>query len=153
MNRRTLLKHLLTASALPLSGGYLSVAEGTTARSDDPFLATNEDEVRRLLFGNLSASESADVHLSIPIQGDGRAIPVEVSSELQDVNRFAIVVANNRHPLCAVFVPHPGASCVFSTRIRMQHTSIVSAYAMTDRGLLVTRGNVKITLGGYGSGG
>ena len=69
---------------------------------------------------------------------------------LAGAKTLSIVVAGNPNPLSASFKVLPGAGAEISTRIKMGESSDVIAAVETADAVLITRKNVKVTIGGCG---
>jgi len=121
------------------------------ARNNAAFSATTADPALAALFGDKALTESDQVKLKVPdIAENGAVVPVTVTSKLDGVKSITILVAENPNPLSASFRLMPGVTAEISTRIKMGQSSDVLAVVETDKGIYVTRKNVKVTIGGCG---
>lgn len=145
--RRVLLKAglaLATLAALPralLAAGWPEPAFKSTAAAD----ALNG------LFGTDQTTPSDKITLGVPtIAENGRVVPVEVSTSLDNVRSISIVVANNPRPLAAHFELTSEVVPEIQSRIKMGQSSDVLVVVKTDTGLYSTSKEVKVTIGGCG---
>ncbi len=145
MNRRYFLRGIMAAAALA------TLPLRVFARNKAAFSAKAESEVFTALFGGKAVKESADVKLKVPdIAENGAVVPVTVSSSVDGAESIAIIVAENPNPLSARFQLMGGVNADISTRIKMGESSDVIAAVETDDAVLITRKNVKVTIGGCG---
>ena len=113
--------------------------------------ATAEQDVLKALYGDKPIVESADVKLTVPeIAENGAVVPVSVSTEVPDASSIAIIVTENPNPLSARFQLVEGVKPDISTRLKMGESSDVIAAVETAEAVLITRKNVKVTIGGCG---
>ena len=121
------------------------------ARNKAAFTATAEKDVFTALFGDKPVKETTDVNLKVPdIAENGAVVPVTVSTAAAGAESIAIIVAENPNPLSARFQLVGGADAEISTRIKMGTSSDVIAAVETADAVLITRKNVKVTIGGCG---
>jgi sulfur-oxidizing protein SoxY len=145
LNRRSLLQGILATAALA------ALPLRVFARNKAAFKATAEPDVFSALFGDKAVKESAEVKLKVPdIAENGAVVPVTVSTTVEGAESIAIIVAENPNPLSARFRLLGGVSADISTRIKMGESSDVIAAVETADAVLVTRKNVKVTIGGCG---
>lgn len=84
------------------------------------------------------------------IAENGRVVPVEVSTSLDNVQSISVVVEKNPRPLAAHFELTPGVVPELQSRIKMGQSSNVMVVVKTDSGLYSTTKEVKVTIGGCG---
>jgi sulfur-oxidizing protein SoxY len=145
INRRRLVQGLLALTALAI------FPLRVLARNAEAFEATSPDDALKSLFGDKTISDSDEVSLKVPdIAENGAVVPVTVESSLAGVNSISIIVVENPNPLSARFQMNPAVVANISTRIKMGQSSDVVAAVETDKGVFVTRKNVKVTIGGCG---
>jgi sulfur-oxidizing protein SoxY len=145
--RRVLLKAglaLATLAALPrtlLAAGWPEPAFKSSAASD----------ALKGLFGTDQTTPSDQITLGVPtIAENGRVVPVEISTSLENVQSISIVVAENPRPLAVHFELTAGVVPELESRIKMGQSSDVMAVVKTDTGLYSTTKEVKVTIGGCG---
>jgi sulfur-oxidizing protein SoxY len=152
--RRCLLRLALIGGTLAASGaaGLLAPSRALAKRTADAFAARSQTDVLAALFGTTQATPSEQISIEAPVQGTSESVPLTVSAQLGDVELIAIVTGANAHPLCATLATR-GANPYLRTRIRMARTEAVTAYVKAGGRLYSASRQVKITAGGYGTGG
>lgn len=148
MKRRTFLKGVFSIAA---ALGMASPVESPAAPDPiDAFSAGSVADVLSALFGDSQVIPSDAVRIEAPLQATkGKAVSYKVSCDLNGVEMIAIVTANNRHPL-NTYVSLFDADGYYSTRIKMEQTSMVTAYIKTGGGLYSASTHIKVSYGGYG---
>jgi sulfur-oxidizing protein SoxY len=145
--RRVLLKAglaLATLAALPRTLLAAAWPEGA-------FKSTAAADAMKGLFGTDETTPSDQITLGVPtIAENGRVVPVEVSTSLENVESISIVVAENPRPLAVHFELTPEVAPELESRIKMGQTSDVMAVVKTDTGLYSVTKEVKVTIGGCG---
>ncbi|HXK55621.1 MAG: thiosulfate oxidation carrier protein SoxY [Gammaproteobacteria bacterium] len=148
MKRRSFLKGALSITAgigLLRSPGSLA-APGPA----DAFAARSEESVLRILFGDARAIAGEAVRIVAPIQATrGKGTPFKVICDLNGVEMIAVVTGNNRFPL-NTYVSLSGAEGYYSTRIRVERSSTVTAYVKAGGDLYSASTHIKVNRGGYG---
>ena len=148
MKRRSFLKGTISIAAgvgLLRPIGSLAVPEPM-----DSLTARSEMDVLRALFGDTRVIQSEAVKIEAPLQATkGKAIPFKVLCDLSEVEMIAILTANNRYPL-NTYVRLFDADGYYSTRIRVEQTSMVTAYIKAGGELYSASTHVKVNRGGYG---
>ena len=145
--RRALLKAGLALAALAALPRTLLAA----AWPEPAFKSTAATDALKGLFGTDQTTPSDQVTLGVPtIAENGRVVPVEVSTSLENVQSISVVVEKNPRPLAASFEMLPGAIPDISCRIKMGETSDVMAVVKTADGIFSTAKQVKVTIGGCG---
>jgi sulfur-oxidizing protein SoxY len=152
--RRAYLRYALFVGALTASAaaGLTVPQQALARRSKNAFQATNEQEVLQALFGTTHPRPSDAIAIEAPLQGTAESVPLTVSTTLEQVALIAIVTQANPNPLCATLRLH-GASPYVRTRIRMARSAPVTVYVQAGGKLYSATRQVKITIGGYGTGG
>jgi sulfur-oxidizing protein SoxY len=145
--RRALLKAGLALAALVALPRTLLAA----AWPEAAFKSTAAADALKGLFGTDVTTPSEQITLGVPtIAENGRVVPVEISTTLENVQSISIVVANNPRPLAAHFELTPEIVPELESRIKMGKTSDVMAVVKTDTGLYSATKEVKVTIGGCG---
>ncbi len=145
--RRILLKAGLALATLTAVPRVLLAA----AWPEPAFRSTAAAEALKGLFGTDQTTPTDQITLGVPtIAENGRVVPVEVSTSLENVESISIVVENNPRPLAVNFELQKGAVPDLQFRIKMGETSNVMAVVKTDSGLFSTSKEVKVTIGGCG---
>lgn len=113
------------------------------------FLSTHDRQALAVLFGTDQTTTSEQISLRVPeIAENGAAVPVTISTTLENVETISIVVERNPRPLAVSFALMSRALPEISSRIKMAETSRVTAVVKTDGGIYSTSKDVKVTLGG-----
>ena len=96
--------------------------------------------------------ESSDkISIRAPdIAENGAVVPIQVTSDIANIESINIIAEKNAAPLTASFVLGPGAEGFVSTRIKMGKTSRVIAVVKADGKLHSIDKEVKVTIGGCG---
>jgi sulfur-oxidizing protein SoxY len=145
--RRALLKAGLALAALAALPRTLLAA----AWPEPAFKSTAAADALKGLFGTDQTTPSDQITLGVPtIAENGRVVPVEVSTSLENVQSISVVVENNPRPLAAHFELTPGVVPELQSRIKMGQSSDVMVVVKTDSGLYSTTKEVKVTIGGCG---
>ena len=150
MKRRHFVKYSLatgtiTAAAIGLMPSMLFAR--LVAR--ETFEASTVQEVVKELFGNQAASPSNAIELNVPVQSDGKSVPVNIATRLDNIEMIAITTENKHQPLASV-VNVTGPVGGYSTRIRIDKTSMITVYIKANGKLYNTSAKIKISKGGYG---
>ncbi len=139
--RRNFLKRtvLLTGSALAI-------------KSPDIFgQALTESLVPKQSAKNTDIIDSSKIEMKLPkIAEKGAAIPITVTSSLENIQSIAILVEKNSEPLVASFKLSTELEAFVSARFQMVETSNVIVLVETLDGIYRTREQVKISIGGCG---
>jgi sulfur-oxidizing protein SoxY len=94
---------------------------------------------------------STEIQLTAPdIAENGAVVPVGVVSTLAGVEAIAILVEKNPNPLAASFTLPAGTEAYVQTRVKMGQTSDVYALVKVGGKFLMTKKEIKVTLGGCG---
>ncbi len=152
MNRRTLLKRTLAASAVGVaaSAGLLTPGQVLAAYPKAAFEAKDTAGALSAVVGSASYEHSDDIKIKAPdIAENGSVVPVTISSGLSGVESISILVDANQSPLAASFNLH-GSTAYVSTRIKMGKTGNVLAVVKSGGKLYANKKEVKVTIGGCG---
>ena len=148
MKRRDFLQGGLAIAA---GAGLLRpVAAPALAETADGFTARSEADVLHALFGDTPVLPGEQVRIEAPAQSmQGKATPLKVWCDLDDVSMIAIVTRENRFPL-NTYVRLFSAAGFYSTRIRLEKTSQVTACVAAGGKLYTASVMIKLSQGGYG---
>jgi len=104
------------------------------------------------LYGTTDSMDDGKAKLKVPdIAENGAAVPVTVSTTLENPKTMAIIVDGNPHPLVVAWEVQEGTIPEFSTRIKMRKTADVTLIVEDSNGKLhKTTKQVKVTVGGCG---
>jgi sulfur-oxidizing protein SoxY len=153
MKRRIFLKGTLATSALGIAvgSGLIAPRSVLAAWSKDAFEAKDLNSALTSLFGNSNLEASNKIKIKAPdIAENGAVVPVQISTDIPDVESINIVVEKNPTPMTANFVLGATALPDVSTRIKMGKTSSVLAVVKAGGKLYSTGKEVKVTIGGCG---
>jgi len=152
MNRRTLLKRTLAASAVGVaaSAGLLTPGQVLAAYPSAAFEAKDTAAALSAVVGSGNFEHSDDIKIKAPdIAENGSVVPVTISSGISGVESIAILADANNSPLVASFDLH-GSEAYVSTRIKMGKTGNVLAVVKSGGKLYANKKEVKVTIGGCG---
>lgn len=148
MTRRQLVK--LLAALLPLSF-FSSLA--LAKRRDEDF--SNGDFLGKwqAITAGAAVIESPDISLTLPtIAENGAVVPVNIFSELQDLQGIWLLVEKNPTPLAAVFQLSPAVAVAITGRIKMAESCNVHLLAKQEQHWLHCQQWVRVMVGGCGTG-
>ena len=155
MKRRSFLQGTLAGSALAMAAGtgFLRSAEAPAAAGPvSAFAARSEADAVRSLFGAVEAMPSSAVRIKAPyVAIRGKGVPVKVWCTMDTVEVISVVAGNNRYPLTTL-VNLSGADTYYSTRIRIEQNSPVTAYVKAGGRLYSASTTIRVTRGGFGMG-
>jgi sulfur-oxidizing protein SoxY len=150
--RRHLLKIVFAGSAVTFAF-TTGLATPVRLLADDwprrTFEATGEAEILNTLFGHTNSRATDAVRIEAPTQSNGAVVSVKVVADLIAVEAIAVVTRNNPQPL-NTFVSLSGAAGFYTCRIRVYHTSPITAYVKAGGKLYSTSALIKINTSGDG---
>ncbi|HMV17730.1 MAG TPA: thiosulfate oxidation carrier protein SoxY [Zoogloea sp.] len=152
MERREVLK---AGSGLGLLGllvaaGLITPGEARAEWAKAAFDAKSIEDTLKAL-GAGKPDSSADIQITAPdIAENGAVVPVGVVTALPDVQVIALLVEKNPNPLAASFTLPAGTEPSVQTRVKMGQTSDVYAVVKAGGKFLMTKKEIKVTLGGCG---
>ena len=152
MNRRTLLKRTLAASAVSVaaSAGLLMPGQVLAAYPKAAFKAKDIKTALTDALGAPSYQDSGDIKVKAPdIAENGAVVPVTISTGMSNVESISILSSSNSSPLIATF-NLSNAEPYISTRIKMGKTGNVIAVVKSGGKLYAAKKEVKVTIGGCG---
>ncbi len=143
--RRLLLRSVAMLSAIAL------IPKTVFAKWSEAFDLENTDDALMGLYDSKELVESDQIHLKLPeIAENGAVVPVNVKTDLTNVNTISIFAQKNPQPLAASFTLPEGTAADVSIRIRLLETMSVMAVVEADGKLYSTQKEVKVTIGGCG---
>jgi len=152
MNRRTLLKSSLAASAVGVAAaaGLLTPGQVLAAYPKEAFESKDTAAALSATLGSGSFEHSDDIKIKAPdIAENGSVVPVTITSGLSGVESITVLADANNSPLIASFNLH-GSEAYVSTRIKMGKTGNVLAVVKSGGKLFANKKEVKVTIGGCG---
>lgn len=118
----------------------------------EAFSGLNTNDVLNGLYGTSSVISDEKAILKVPdIAENGGAVPVTVSTDIENAKTLTLLIDKNPKPLAAVWEVGHGAIAKYSTRIKMKETGMVTLIVEDKDGKLhKTSKQVKVTVGGCG---
>ena len=147
--RREMLKSSAGVAAMLASMGLLpNVAHAAYPQA--AFDAKTMADLMKAL-GASMPTESPDVTVTGPdIAENGAVVPVGASTKLPGVKKLLILVEKNPAMMSAMFDVSDAVMPDFKTRVKMGQTSDVYALVKVGGQFLMTKKEIKVTLGGCG---
>ena len=153
MNRRNFLKKtLLTTAVIGTSAGILIIPKNVHAAW--PKAAFDKKDLSgavETLYGGTSIVESTKVKLKAPdIAENGAIVPINVKTNLKNVESIMIFVEENPQPLSSGYKLTSLSEPKIGTRLKMGKTTKVMAAVKSDGKIYTASKEVKVTIGGCG---
>jgi len=152
MQRREALKASggLGLFGLLAAAGLITPSRARAEWNKSAFDAKSIEDTLKAL-GATGAQSSTDIQITAPdIAENGAVVPVGVVSALAGVEAIAILIEKNPNPLAASFVLPAGTEASVQTRVKMGQTSDVIAVVKVGGKFIMTKKEIKVTLGGCG---
>ncbi|MBL1319996.1 MAG: transcriptional initiation protein Tat [Methylophaga sp.] len=154
--RRTILKGAISASTLALvAASGLIVPQRLLAHW--PTDAFNSETVEDALLSLVGQAEIAsDKALNFKVGSppsyavNGASVPVAIESNLENIERIAVLVEKNPFPLAMSFDLTPAAILPFKSMIKIREDSQVIAIIRAEGKLYKTSRFVEVDIGGCG---
>jgi len=146
ISRRLFLK-AGSATALLWGGGLIS----KMALAEWPQVAFDATEYPDALKGIIGDNTPEEGHVEIEandIAENGATVPVQVSSDLDNVDSISIFVEKNPRPWIATQSFHGKSIPFVSTRLKMRETSDVVAIVKAADKIYIGKKTIKVTAGG-----
>jgi len=152
--RRALLKKAFSASTLALvAGSGLILPQRLLAHwPSDAFTAEAVEDAILAIMGQAEIASAKTLKFTAgkppkkTVSGD--SITVQIDSELDNIERIAILVTNNPYPLAMSIDLMADIKLPFKTRIKLAKDSSVIAIARADGVLYKTERHVSVAIGG-----
>mgnify|MGYP006266244425 CR=1 FL=1 len=153
--RRLFLKGALGTAALGVAVSAGLLKPGRVLAATWPkaaFEAEEVDVVMDTLFGTTEAKATDKINLRAPdIAENGAVVPVTVEADMDNVQSISIVAVQNGTPLTSSYELSSKSLPYVSNRIKMGQTSdVVAMVKTTDGAVMMTKKEVKVTIGGCG---
>jgi sulfur-oxidizing protein SoxY len=142
-NRRAFLKKTVVFTASALAVSLPSVKAQWLAENFSPNIL--DDTAKP----NIIDTDKIEIKLP-KIAENGVAVPITVSSSLENIQTISILVEKNPLPLVAIFRLSAQLDAFVSARLKMVETSNIIVIVETHDGLYRAKEQVKIILGGCG---
>lgn len=154
--RRTLLKGAISASTLALvAASGLLLPQRLLAHW--PSNAFNAETVEDALLASLGQAEVADnsqVQFKVgsppSYAVNGASVPIEIRSNLENIERIVVLVEKNPFPLVMSLDFTPAVQLPFKSMIKIREDSPVIAIIRADGKLYKTSRFVEVDIGGCG---
>ncbi|WP_069470123.1 thiosulfate oxidation carrier protein SoxY [Candidatus Marithrix sp. Canyon 246] len=143
LSRRTLLKSLSGILALALPSAVMAKWPQIA------FESKNINAVLKKLYPDAEAIESSDIIIKIPNNVEnGRFVPVEIQTNLANVESISIISETNPAPLLGEFKFADNVLPWIKTRVKISKTGNVIVMVKTKNQLYTARKQVTVNLSG-----
>ena len=130
--------------------GLLPPASATAQQTPVAFQARTVAETLKAL-GVVAPAESKDLAIvAAELSDNGAVVDVALRSALPDTQMLALLVERNPNPLVCVYRIPEGTEPDIAMTVKISETSDVILVAKAGGRYLMTRRNLKVTLGGCG---
>jgi len=148
LTRRLFLKASAATGSLVIAGtSFLS----NFALAEWPKAAFDATEYPAALQGIIGDASPEEAHVTIDandIAENGATVPIQVSSDLENVDSISILVEKNPRPWIASQHFHGKSLPFISTRVKMRETSDVVAIVKSGDKFYMGKKTIKVTAGG-----
>jgi len=150
IERRNLLKGILGMTAV--FSAALLIPKLAFAQWSKAFDANTTEKAMTDMFNKTETTKSDKIYLKVPeIAENGAVVPVNITTDIDNVKTISIVALKNPQPLACSFTIPEGTDSDVSIRIRLFETMDVQAIVETHDGTLYSvQKEVKVTIGGCG---
>lgn len=150
-NRRAFIKKSVAFSGYSIfaTGGLLASPEATAEWLAETTSTNILQQTLKRLFKDQKIIESDKIDIRIPKTAEnGAAVPIAVTSSLNNVESIAILVEKNPIPLAAKFELSPDLEAFVSVRLKIAESSAVAVIVETNEGFFTASKKVIVTPGG-----
>lgn len=150
-NRRTFLKKSVVFGSYSMltAGGLLASPQAKAEWLAETASSDILQQTIKRLFKDREIIESDQIDIQIPKTAEnGAAVPITVSSSLDNVESIAILVEKNPIALAAKFELSPDLEPVVSARLKIAESSAVAVIVETNEGFYSASKKVIVTPGG-----
>lgn len=154
--RRTILKGAISASTLALvaASGLLLPQRLLAHWPADAFDSETVEDALLALLGQAEVADNKAVQFKVgspPSYAiNGAAVPIEIRSELKNIERIAVLVEKNPFPLAMSLDFTSAVKLPFKSMIKIREDSLVIAIIRADGKLYKTSRLVEVDIGGCG---
>jgi sulfur-oxidizing protein SoxY len=154
--RRTLLKGAISASTLAMvaASGLILPQRLLAHWPTDAFNSETVEDALLALVGEaeIASDEALNFKVGSPpsYAVNGASVPVAIESNLENIERIAILVEKNPFPLAMSFDLTPAALLPFKSMIKIREDSNVIAIIRAEGKLYKTSRFVEVDIGGCG---
>lgn len=153
-HRRSLIKGAISASTLALvaSSGLILPRRVLAHWPSDAFTAETVEDALKALLGQAEIADDKQISFKVGAPPsyavNGASVPVELRSELANIERIAILVDKNPNPLALSAELTPDVALPFKSMIKVAEDSEVIAVARADGKLYRTSREIAVDIGG-----
>ena len=154
--RRTFLKGAISASTLALvaASGLLLPQRLLAHWPDDAFNAETMEDALLALLGKADIANNKALNFKVGTPPsyaiNGASVPIQVQSELKNIERIAIIVEKNPFPLVMSLDVSPSVKLPMKSLIKIREDSNVIAIIRAEGKLYKTTRFVEVDIGGCG---
>ncbi|NQY26021.1 MAG: transcriptional initiation protein Tat [Piscirickettsiaceae bacterium] len=154
--RRTILKGAISVSTLALvaASGLLLPQRLLAHWPIDAFNAESVEDALLVLLGQAEVAEDSLLQFKVgsppSYAVNGASVPIEIRSELKNIERVAVLVEKNPFPLAMSLDFTPAVKLPFKSMIKIREDSLVIAVIRADGKLYKTSRFVEVDIGGCG---
>ena len=154
--RRTFLKGAISASTLALvaASGLLLPQRLLAHWPDDAFNAETMEDALLALLGKADIANNKALNFKVGTPPsyaiNGASVPIQVQSELENIERIAIIVEKNPFPLVMSLDVSPSVKLPMKSLIKIREDSNVIAIIRAEGKLYKTTRFVEVDIGGCG---
>lgn len=150
-SRRAFIKKsaALSGYSIIATGGLLASPEASAEWLNETTSTDILQQTLKRLFKDQKIIESDKIDIEIPKTAEnGAAVPITVTSSLNNVESIAILVEKNPIPLAAKFELSPDLEPFVTARLKIAESSAVAVIVETNEGFYTTSKKVMVTPGG-----
>jgi len=154
--RRLVLKGAVSASTLALvaASGLLLPQRLLAHWPKDAFTAETVEDALLALVGKAEIADNMAVNFKVgsppSYAVNGASVPIQIQSDLKNIERVAVLVEKNPFPLAMSLDFTPAVKLPFKSMIKIREDSLVIAVVRADGKLYKTSRFVKVDIGGCG---
>ncbi|MBL4637797.1 MAG: transcriptional initiation protein Tat [Proteobacteria bacterium] len=152
--RRSVIKGAISASTLALvaASGLLLPQRLLAHWPSDAFNAETVEDALLALVGQAEIADDSALRFKVgsppSYAVNGASVPIEVQSDLANIERVAVLVAKNPSPLAMSIEPTAALKLPFKSMIKIAEDSDVIAVIRADGKLYKTTRFVEVDIGG-----
>lgn len=151
--RRSVVKSAMAASALGVvaSAGFLIPRIVWAAWPEEAFATDKFDVAKNAITSGVAPEASDRVSVDAPdVAENGAQVPVEVTTDLENVEKIVVMVEKNPRPMVAEYILGQGCESYVSVRIKVAETCPVTALVYAGGKIYSAQKTVKVAIGGCG---
>lgn len=151
--RRLAVKGAMAVGAMSfaVSTGLLAPRVLLAAWPQAAFSTDKFDEAKNAITGGVAPEASDRVKIEAPdVAENGAQVPVEVTTDIENVEKIVLMVEKNPRPMVAEYVIGTGCEPYVSVRVKVAETCPVIAMVYAGGKIYSTQKAVKVAIGGCG---